>query len=151
MAFPNALKHTPIFSVFQFSQNSLTTKTSLEAYFREKWILQKFFASYIKKRLNKNQQNFPGPSSWQVYLKERTWRVKFFSSMSNYGRKNIILKQTLYNPKKPAGMFWDLRVGLIWPYSACCFEKTSGNLVFKIFIWISTASQKQIYCHLFEF
>ena len=91
LGFPNALKYTLIFRIFKLCEIALKTKTSLKVRFRKKRILQNFFStsSHIEKKLKK-KQNLPEPCCWQVYVRERMWRVNYFSSMLNYGWKILI-------------------------------------------------------------
>ena len=78
---------TLISNLFQFCQNALKTKISLEVHFRKNGFRRVFVTfSHMEKK-----QNFSESCSWQVYVKERMWRVNYFSSMLNYGRKMLIL------------------------------------------------------------
>ena len=67
---------------------SIQDKNFVRSAFHKKYGFHRIFvtSSHIEKK-----HNFPESCSWQFYVKERMWRVNYFSSMSNYGRKILIL------------------------------------------------------------
>ena len=81
-----ALKFDLIFNALEFCQNALKTQASLEIHFEEKIYSAKFFLLLPsqKKKLAKIVQ-------LTSYVIECLWRVNYFSSMLNYGRKILIL------------------------------------------------------------
>ena len=84
------------------------------------------------------------------------WRVNYFSSMLNYGRKILILNivipplqyqknsQKLYVRQKILDeSFETYGQDRFWPFSVCCSKSYSGFLAFGMFTAVSTAPKEQ--------